>query len=568
MLVLGIHDGHNAAAALVRDGRVVAAVQEERLTRIKNHDCFPLQAVARVLEMEGVAASEIDLVAFNGAHQPRHRSAAQLAEDVRRAGQGGALASLKQMARGTPANRLFRGLRRQERLGALAGAGFGTERATFVDHHQAHAAVAFWGAPRREGETLVLTCDGAGDDLCATVSVGREGRFERIAEIPEEHSIGMAYLTVTLLLGMTPNEHEYKVMGLAPYARDDERVEAAADVFRGWAEFEGGGLPAWRRREGTPHAFALYGWLRDRLEGKRFDHIAGGVQRWTEETLCEWVRRAVRASGVGRVALAGGVFMNVKANQAIAALPEVEELFIAPSCGDETNAVGAALAGWVQSGGEPAPASLGDIYWGEAFDDTAIEAALRAHGAGFNVYRPDDPASEVAALLARGQIVARFDGRSEFGARALGNRSLLADPMRPDAARRLNDAIKNRDFWMPFAPTVLAERASDYLVNPKGLPAPWMILAFDTTSRREEIRAATHPYDRTARPQVLEESANPRYHALLSAFQKRTGRGALLNTSFNLHGHPMVYSPADALDVLQRSGLRWLLMGDRLIEAP
>ena len=573
MNVLGIHDGHNAAAALVRDGRIVAAIQEERLSRIKNHDTFPARAVERVLQMAGLAPRDLDAIALNGRHQPRHRTREQLMAAVREAGEESLGARLRQLARNSPINSLFRGLRKQEREEECAAAGLPRDRLTFVNHHEAHAAAACWGAPfRKSGEPLlVLTCDGAGDDLCATVSLARDGRLERLFEIAEEHSIGMVYLTVTQILGMVPNEHEYKLMGLAPYAKG-EAVDRCLEVFNALMEFEPGGAPRWRRRAGVPHAFGMYRHLRDALEGCRFDAIAGAVQRWTEAMLCEWVRRAVAATGVSRVALSGGVFMNVKANKTILELPEVTHLFVVPSCGDESNAFGAALAAWGAVHPKASEACsippLGPVYWGEAFDTDALQRAVAEAGTGLSIETLDDPAERVADLLARGEIVARFDGPSEFGARALGNRSILADPSRPELVRELNEAIKNRDFWMPFAATVVCERAGDYVVNPKDVAAPYMILAFDTTARRQEIRAAIHPCDFTVRPQVLDKAANPAFHAVVRAFEARTGCGALLNTSFNLHGHPMVYSPADALDVFRRSGLRRMALGRFLLSKP
>lgn len=567
MIVLGVHDGHDAAAALVRDGRLVAAVEEERLTRIKNHDTFPVHAVERVLHIGGCASSDIDVVAMNGAHQPRHRTRADIIADVEGNGDGSLRARLKQAARQSPIYSLFQNKRRAERESEIAAAGLDASRAAFVDHHHAHAAAAYWGSSVGDEPTLILTCDGAGDDLCATVAVARGGKIERTCEVAEEHSIGMVYLTVTRVLGMIPNEHEYKVMGLAPYGRGG-KVDRCLDVFRSLIEFHGGGAPTWRRRGDTPHAFCLYAYLRDRLEGFRFDHIAAAVQQWAEETLCEWTRRAIAKTGVRHVALSGGVFMNVKANKAIAELDEVEQLFIVPSCGDESNAIGAAYAVAAEreeAGKRPGP--LSDICLGDDLNDADIERAIAEAGDAIVVHTDSDLAERVATLLAEGEIVARVNGRSEFGARALGNRSLLADPSRPDVAKRLNEAIKNRDFWMPFAATVLDKRANDYIVNPKDFAAPYMIQAFDTTDRRNEIAAAIHPQDHTVRPQILTREANDGYYALIEAFEAKAGTGALLNTSFNLHGHPMVYSPADAIDVLRRSGLRWLLLGNKLVES-
>jgi carbamoyltransferase len=308
--------------------------------------------------------------------------------------------------------------------------------------------------------------------------------------------------------------------------------------------------------------------LRDRLDLKRFDLICAGLQLWTERLLAEWVRRAVRATGIHKVALSGGIFMNVKANKAIGELDEVEDLFVFPSCGDETNTMGAAFAVYRRRKRpeDPPIEPLGPIYWGPAPSENEIRATLEAAEADFRWERPPDIAERAAESLARGEIVARVDGRLEFGARALGNRSILADPSRNDVIRRINEMIKSRDFWMPFACSILAEREADYIRNPKRLAAPYMILTFDTTERAGEIAAGTHPQDGTCRPQIVARDWNPAYWELIRAFEARSGIGAVLNTSFNLHGHPIVNTAAEALDVMRRSGLNNLVLGPYWVE--
>jgi carbamoyltransferase len=325
---------------------------------------------------------------------------------------------------------------------------------------------------------------------------------------------------------------------------------------------------AWARKPGVPGAFYCYGWLREKLEGHRFDAICAGVQLFVERRLAEWVRRAIRQTHIHKVALSGGIFMNVKANQAIAALPETDGLFVYPSCGDESNAMGAAYGLYrkLKKPSDPEIEPLGPIEWGPESCEADIERALQAGGEGLIVQQPADIAAYAAGRLAQGEIVARFAGRAEFGARALGNRSILAHPGDPKAVRRINDQIKSRDFWMPFACSILKRRADDYLVNPKRIAAPYMMLTFPTTARSAEIEAGLHPYDRTCRPQIVDPEWNPEYHRLIEAFESLTGTGAVLNTSFNLHGEPIVNTPEEALDVLRRSGLRCLIVGDKWVE--
>jgi carbamoyltransferase len=313
-----------------------------------------------------------------------------------------------------------------------------------------------------------------------------------------------------------------------------------------------------------PETYFSYDYLSKLLELKRFDAVCAGLQRFTEEMLTTWVSNCIEKTGIRKLALSGGVFMNVKVNQAIMNLPEVDSLFIYPSCGDETNAMGAAYWAYAQHADAGTMAPLDNLYLGRTFDDDDIAKVLKdTDGLEWEYF--EDVESEAARLLNEGQVVARFKGRGEFGARALGNRSIMGDPCRDGVIREINDMIKSRDFWMPFAPSMVPEAAEQYLINKKKIDAPYMILAFDTTEDRGDLPAALHPYDFTARPQVVTKQMNPDYHRLIQEFRKRTGRGVILNTSFNLHGFPIVDTPEDAIDVLKNSGLRYLALGNYIV---
>ena len=259
--------------------------------------------------------------------------------------------------------------------------------------------------------------------------------------------------------------------------------------------------------------------------------------------------------------------MNVKANKLIAELEEMEEVSVFPSCGDESNAFGAAYIA-AHNHGENIE-RLNGLYLGTEYYNTNIEAAIDSSEFRDRIVIREyqDIEKKIAELLIEGKIVARFKGRMEFGARALGNRSILADPRHISVVRRINEEIKNRDFWMPYAPTILWENQNVYLINPKGIYSPFMMLAFDLRpEKRASLAASIHPYDFTTRPQMLKEDVNPDYYRLIKYFEESTGESAILNTSFNLHGYPLVESPQDALFVFMNSGLDFLALGDFLIQ--
>jgi carbamoyltransferase len=564
-LVLGIHDGHNASAALLRDGRIELALQEERLTRVKNQGDAPLGALRAALALTDRNSPPV--AALNGRYmnygQWRRET---IANDYARCSR---LSSrLKQVLKTTVIDRAYQRRRAAERAEHLGTVGLSSQQLAPVEHHQAHAAAAYYTSPwGRTGEkVLVLTCDGSGDRLSATVSIGENGRITRLAEMSEHDSIGRVYSLVTLWLGMCPMEHEYKVMGLAPYGANSRGSEDVSHTLEALFEVTANQL-GWRRREGVPSMYGAYDFIGGLLRGQRFDWVAAGVQRFMERMLTRWVASAAHETGLGRFACSGGVFMNVKANMAILELPEVESMFVFPSCGDESNSIGAACFEAGQRGEAIEP--LGAIYYGEPITDREAEAALKNTPGRARLcfdWIPDIE-KKVAHELARGGIVARAKGAAEFGARALGNRSILARADSPSAVRIINQAIKNRDFWMPFAPAVLADRAARYYEKPKSVDSPHMMFAFRTKAeRRAALAAVQHPYDFTTRPQEVRAEHNPDFHRLLEAYESITGEAAVLNTSLNIHGEPMVYRARDAVDVFLRSGLDRMALANWWVE--
>ncbi len=584
MLVLGISETHCATAAILRDGEIIGCASEERFSRLKNDAGYPRLAVNALLRDLRIDPIEIGLVALAGRHPAPDREwlnrmlhdeawQRRRAREWLQARRPGLARKVRKLAaRLGLAERAPEKVRltHEQRLARVTDhLGVAADRVTTLDHHACHAAAAYFGAPFSGQPALVLTADGQGDGLCATASTATQTRLDRREVVRSAHgSPGVFYSLVTQLLGMKPGEHEYKVMGLAPYARAKAAQEAAAALREAFDLVEGQPCRfAWTRRGLPPYRALLEATL-----GLRFDAIAGGAQLVLEESLERWTRIMAGRYGGQRVALGGGVFMNVKANMRLAEQEWLEELFVFPSCGDESNAVGAAYLGYLdlcaRAGLPPAPRPVGSACLGPDLDDAEIEAVIRRRDlAGRHQVSEHECIEEkIAEVLASGGIVARCAGRMEFGARALGNRSILADPSDPRVVPVINHMIKNRDFWMPFAPAVLQERQADYLVNPKGLASPYMMLAFATTpERREEIAAALHPQDATARAQILDRASSPGFHRVVTEFERRTGIGAVLNTSFNLHGDPMVCSPEDAVDTFERSGLPHLALGRWLI---
>jgi carbamoyltransferase len=354
-------------------------------------------------------------------------------------------------------------------------------------------------------------------------------------------------------------------MGLAPYVSRGYRMESVARDFLSLFEFTADGL-AWKRRAGVPSMYAAYGFINNLLAGKRFDTIAAGAQKFVEDMLVQWVSNAVRETGIHKVACAGGVFMNVKANLALLEIPEVEDLYVFPSCGDESNSIGAACHLAARAGDQIQP--LGALYYGEAITDREAQLVLNSIASPKMRFRwVPDIECLTAEKLAAGNIVARAKGGVEFGARALGNRSILARADSPTAVREINEMIKNRDFWMPFAPSVLADRANDYYEKPKPVSSPYMMFAFRSRpEKRASFAAAQHPYDFSTRPHEVTEEHNADYYRLLKEYESRTGEGILLNTSFNLHGEPIVYRADDAVKVFMRSGLQYMALGNWWVE--
>lgn len=581
MYILGINPSHNATAAIMKDGKVVACVSEERFNRKKNYWGFPTKSLQFCLEQLNISASDVNLVVISSTIFPASpelgyskSNLAQLPYNFMKISQRlwreyiewylPFLKIFEQTSYKFLVKVMEPILQRQIRR-ILNELGFENKKIIFADHHTCHAYTAFYGAPFLEKgikDVLVVTCDGEGDLVSATVGVFKRGKYQILSKTDQYNSIGTFYSEVTQFLGMKALEHEYKVMGLAPYA-SEKYAEKLYEKVKDWIRVNKEKLEI----ETIVSSYNFRKLFNKYLRDYRFDIVAALAQMLCERKVLELVEEAIKNTGVRNVVVSGGVFMNVKMNKLISESKEVRKFFVFPSCGDESNAFGACYFGFMKLTKKELPKPIRDLYLGPEFNEREIREALMKYK-DLKVYKPKNLDIKVAELLKKGEVVARFAGRSEWGARSLGNRTLLADPANFLVVEKINRMIKSRDFWMPFAPVIMDEQKDRYLnLYKKQDCGQYMIMAYDTKEdSREDIIAAIHPYDKTARPQILSKDWNEDLWRILNEFRKLTGRGALLNTSFNIHGEPIVGSPDDALSTLKRSGLKYLVLGDHMVE--
>ncbi len=586
MIILGIHDGHNASASLIVDGKLVCALGEERLSRDKHQYGYPAKAIETVLNAAGISIVDVDRIAMSTATLPpayfyTSRNSTLTIADYWKEQKEYWYPKLyknqdpkyldifadKVDKDNFPYDEsLIKHERDHEgmwkaRLNHLCKTlNINEDIVSVHDHHKSHAYYAYITDPNRDKPMLVYTMDGGGDNANGTVSIGEPGKPLKEISRSSNCNIGRMYRYATLLLGMRPADHEYKLMGLAAY-NSEKYGKDAYDIYAETLEVDGLGFKY--KNEIKDH----FWYFKDKLEGQRFDAIAYGIQRRCEELLTEWIANGIKETGIGNIAMSGGVAQNIKANKLIGELDGLEHLFVPPGPGDESISIGAAYLELVEQG-----TSLDEIespshgYFGPSHSEENVKKAIDENLEADWEAKKVTPI-EVAKLLADGDVVARFGIESmEFGARALGNRSIIADPRRPDVIHHINKLVKMRDFWMPFAPSILAERETDYMINPKGLDTRFMAIGCDSTDlAKVHLPAGLHPFDRSARPQVVHKIDNPGYHALIKAFEDLTGVGAVMNTSFNIHGEPIVGTPEQAIDTFKRCGLHHLLIGDWLI---
>jgi carbamoyltransferase len=576
---------HDAAAALVVDGRIVAAAQEERFTRRKHDAAFPAHATCYCLEAAGLRLRDLDAVVFYD--KPFLKFERLLETYLANAPHG-----LRSFVAAMPAwmkEKLFLKSELRRQLEALAGAWGKIPPILFSEHHLSHAASAFYPSPYESAAVLCL--DGVGEWATSSAWLGHGKRLQPLWEMHFPHSLGLLYSAFTSYTGFKVNSGEYKMMGLAPYGEPrfaDTIRQHLVDVkpdgtFRLDMQYF---AYATGLRMTNERFDALFGGpprKPDEPVDPRVMDIAASIQQVTDEIVLKLARALRAETGETNLCLSGGVALNCVSNGLIAREGVFEGLWIQPAAGDAGGALGAALVAWYRNESATRTASAGDAmsgaYLGPEFDDEAVGRFLVGQGIPHERLTPEERAERVAGLLAGGAVVGWMQGRMEFGPRALGNRSILADPRNPAMQRELNLKIKFRESFRPFAPSVLAERAGECFELER--PSPYMLLVapvrgaapVEATGLQgmERLRAIRSPLpaithvDGSARVQTVDRHTNPAFHHLIEAFERKTGVPVLVNTSFNVRGEPIVCTPTDAFRCFMATAMDCLVIGPYLL---
>lgn len=580
---------HDAAAVLLRDGQLLAAAEEERFSRVKHDYNFPRQAIRFCLEAGGISGPELDYVVFfEKPFRKLDRILATVLQTYPRS---------YKVFRESMITWIIDKLWVASTLESELGVGKG--KVLFSEHHLSHAASAFLCSPFEDA--AILTVDGVGEWVTAACGVGRGNQIRLTKQMEFPHSIGLVYSAFTAFLGFEVNEGEYKVMGMAPYGqpryadkvwklvRQNEDGSFSLDMdyfsfhhstektFSGrFVELFGEPRPMGMQFFTELTGFPKY--LGERPANYRemcklnqhYADIAASIQQVTEELLVGMARNLYKETGLPRLCIAGGVGLNSVANSRILRDTSFQELYIQPSAGDGGGALGAALWAYNTLLAKPRVFRMEHAYWGRSYSPSEISDFLEQNGIAYRLIEDDDTLLDrTVDRLIEGKVVGWFQGRFEWGPRALGHRSILADPRNPEMKDMVNAKIKFREPYRPFAPSVLAECAETYFELPNATshyPARYMLYVVPVRKNQQtRLPAITH-VDGTGRMQTVFCDQSPRYYKLIQRFGQGTGVPVVLNTSFNLKGEPIVNTPANAFSTFSRSEMDCLVLGNFLIE--
>ena len=541
MIKLGISAFYHDSAACITNGNLVlAAAEEERFTGIKHDSSFPINAIKWLLRSTVTDISQI---------QEIHWYENPETKDDR----------VKTIFNKRPIRTFFLRQRyKKDRKNnspenLLKNLGY-TGKIIYHDHHHSHSAFSYYTSPYRDA--AILTVDGVGEWETTTISKGEGKKIKKLTSIDFPNSLGMLYSTITSYLGFKPNEGEYKVMGLAPYAKNEYSIRLYNDVFKNILKVKNCKVIHKQRPKN------LFNYLLDRTNKYRFDNIAGAVQILVEKISSELINQISKKYKINTFSISGGVSMNIKMNKRLVSEKCAKKIYVAPTGTDESLSIGACyfLNKYKNK-------YLKNIYLGQAIsEETLTKTKLRRVLNKNFIIKTKVSHKEIAKLLKSGEIVAVARGREEFGARALGNRSILANPSVNGIVQKINEQIKNRDFWMPFALTIQHEKHKEFIMNKKSIDCDFMTIGFDTVKKNyNKIKNGTHPYDKSVRPQILKKDFNKNYHSIIEEFRKLTKIPALLNTSLNLHGMPISSQIDDILNTFKNSDLQYLYLEDDIL---
>ena len=585
MNFLSIHLGHNATVILSMNGKIISAISEERITRIKNVIGFPVNSIKFIKERYlKNDLSKIDKFIFIDKlgqdlkylekHNFKHKQFGNYGWKNKKkfflynklygiigSKSFNAITKLKRnlnnfIQRNTSKKNILKKI-----FKTYPEIAFDENRAVFYDHHEMHALSHRFFKNTDERKNLIFTMDGEGDNLSSTVSIFENGKINKISQNSKDCSVGYLYAETTNFLGMKQFQHEFKVMGMAPYGQKNKVKRIIENLEK----------ILYLTNEGKFNSSVVSSLFKYELEKvfkyEKFENICYAVQRYTEILLTNWVKFWIKKTLIDNVIVSGGVFMNIKAAKEISELEELNTLFVVPSSSDESLPFGALYK--INKSHSNDIEIVKNLYLGCSFENKLNNFIDQIDKKKFKVEKFSDfesVNSKVSKLLSENKIVARCCGKEEWGARALGNRSILCNPSNIQNIKIINSAIKQRDYWMPFSPSIMSEDAEKYFYNPKKIDTRFMTCLFDSTElAKEHLTAAIHPIDNTMRPQIVEKDNNEHYYNLIKQFKDKTGIGGILNTSFNLHGEPNVSSYEDAIHTLKESKLKYLLIENYLI---
>lgn len=578
MYVLGIHQGHDSSVSLVKEGKMIASAAEERFVRIKHYGLLPLESLLYCLQFAKIDITNIDLIVFPSLAKnenvrlilERKQKAIWTRQDPEK--KKSITDYLRLLALET--------LSKLELIEPLQPPAYvkkfpypQNKKILHIDHHLAHAASAYFASGFQE-KTLVVTADGSGDGLSTTVWIGEKGKLTAKLKLGRESSLGAFYGLITEALGWWVGDGEGKTMGLAPYGSTKKTrglLNQFVPKFKKGKLVEGfnWGFPGVWEDKGAFHFHfrdQMISEIRQLVKKYGWENVAAEAQRLLEEQLLNLIIPWIKKEKVCYLAAAGGVFLNVKANQRIWEKGWLKDFFVFPDAGDGGIATGAALYGYYLFHPKKfrETKQITNAYWGPEYSLEEIEAMLKVRKIKYSKANPKQLSDKAARLLAQNKTVAIFSGRMESGPRALGNRSILMSPLRSENKDILNKTIKYRELFRPFCPTLINKSAKIYLEHPTPNPA-FMIFSFNTPKDKiKDIPAVVH-VDGTSRPQVIKRNLNPFYYDVIKKFGEITGIPVILNTSFNIRGEPIICSPQDALKCFYDTGLDSLIYNGRIL---